>query len=213
MNKTPEARFLRDSIDAAKTLLSNFNSFVDPSDAFRFMPLRYYLCVIYSTCFLYKARTIGLLGNDETSMKRMVNDAIDRLQQASACPNDLGDRFSNLIKMLWNNPSTTNVCAVNGTTNATQSTAPPPNPTSDPWADVQPLDPLLLQANTADDLSWVDLGAMTDFAFTNNDTPSDGYAAFDTFGTSPNTSAEFPLLDHSMMNDWLDLAASPQIIF
>ncbi|TKA38983.1 hypothetical protein B0A49_13478, partial [Cryomyces minteri] len=35
----PDARFIYDSIDAAKSLLSIFNSFVDPVACFRFMPL------------------------------------------------------------------------------------------------------------------------------------------------------------------------------
>lgn len=59
---TPDARFIYDSIDAAKSLLSTFNSFVDPRETFRFMPLRYYLYVIYGACFLYKARATGVMG-------------------------------------------------------------------------------------------------------------------------------------------------------
>lgn len=55
---TPDARFVYDSIDAAKSLLSTFNSFVSPSETFRYMPLRYYLYVIYSACFLYKVRKV-----------------------------------------------------------------------------------------------------------------------------------------------------------
>jgi hypothetical protein len=34
---TPDARFIYDSIDAAKSLLSTFNSFVDPVETFRFV--------------------------------------------------------------------------------------------------------------------------------------------------------------------------------
>ena len=36
---TPDARFIYDSIDAAKSLLSTFNSFVDPVETFRYMPM------------------------------------------------------------------------------------------------------------------------------------------------------------------------------
>ena len=83
---TPDARFIYDSIDAAKSLLSTFNSFVDPYETFRFMPLRYYLYVIYSACFLYKST--GIMGGDSRgSVKRIITDTIDRLQKASACKN------------------------------------------------------------------------------------------------------------------------------
>ncbi len=102
---TPDARFIYDSIDAAKSLLSTFNSFVDPCETFRYMPLRYYLYVIYSACFLYKARSTGVMGGDSRgTVKQMITDTIDRLQKASACSNDVGDRYSRLIKLLWRKP-------------------------------------------------------------------------------------------------------------
>ncbi|KAK4978514.1 hypothetical protein LTR66_010544, partial [Elasticomyces elasticus] len=101
----PDARFIYDSIDAAKALLSTFNSFIDPVTCFRFMPLRFYLYVIWCACFLYKARETGVMGNDARGgVRRMVNDAVDRLQKASACANDVGDRYSRLIRLLWRKP-------------------------------------------------------------------------------------------------------------
>lgn len=102
---TDTSTLVYDSIDAAKSLLSTFNSFVDPVETFRFMPLRYYLYVIYSACFLYKARSTGVMGGDTRgSIKRMITDTIDRLQKASACANDVGDRYSRLIRLLWRKP-------------------------------------------------------------------------------------------------------------
>lgn len=101
---TPDARFIYDSVDAAKCILNTFNSFVDPVSTFRYMPLRYYLYVIYSACFLYKARSTGVLGSDRGSVKCTIKDTVERLQKASACTNDIGDRYSKLIQLLWRKP-------------------------------------------------------------------------------------------------------------
>ncbi len=49
----PDARFIYEALDAAKSLLSTFNNFVDPQ-TLRYMPSYYYLFIIYSAVFLYK---------------------------------------------------------------------------------------------------------------------------------------------------------------
>lgn len=49
----PDARFIYEALDAAKSLLSTFNNFVDP-ETLRYMPSSYYLFIIYSAVFLYK---------------------------------------------------------------------------------------------------------------------------------------------------------------
>lgn len=49
----PDARFIYEALDAAKSLLSTFNNFVDPQ-TLRYMPSSYYLFIIYSAVFLYK---------------------------------------------------------------------------------------------------------------------------------------------------------------
>jgi hypothetical protein len=49
----PDARFIYEAVDAAKSLLSTFNNFVDPQ-TLRYMPSSYYLFIIYSAVFLYK---------------------------------------------------------------------------------------------------------------------------------------------------------------
>jgi hypothetical protein len=41
----PDARFIYESLDAAKSLLVTVNNFVDPETCLRYMPLRFYLCV------------------------------------------------------------------------------------------------------------------------------------------------------------------------
>ena len=49
----PDARFIYEALDAAKSLLSTFNNSVDP-ETLRYMPSSYYLFIIYSAVFLYK---------------------------------------------------------------------------------------------------------------------------------------------------------------
>lgn len=50
----PDARFIYESLDAAKSLLTTLNNFVDPEHCLRCMPSRFYLYIIYSAVFLYK---------------------------------------------------------------------------------------------------------------------------------------------------------------
>jgi hypothetical protein len=51
---TPDARFIYEAIDAAKSLLTRVNEFVGP-ETLRYMPCTNYLFIIYSAVFLYKA--------------------------------------------------------------------------------------------------------------------------------------------------------------
>lgn len=50
----PDARFIYESIDAASSLLSILNSFIDPVAGLKCMPLKYCLYVIYAAVFLFK---------------------------------------------------------------------------------------------------------------------------------------------------------------
>lgn len=50
----PDARFIYESIDAANSLLGTFNGFIDPVAGLKYMPLKYYLYVIYAAVFLFK---------------------------------------------------------------------------------------------------------------------------------------------------------------
>ena len=167
----PDARFIYDSIDAAKSLLSTFNSFVDPVETFRFMPLRYYLYIIYSACFLYKARSTGVMGSDTRgSTKTLVTDTIDKLQKASACPNDVGDRYSRLIRLLWRKPpSRTSVAE--GSAATRPATAQARGPTlrySDADQEHSKYDYARTTAPSINTFSWLDLPAVVDYATQNN---------------------------------------------
>jgi len=54
----PDARFIYEALDAAKSLLSTFNTLVEP-ETLRYMPSSYYLFIIYSAVFLYKVFGCG----------------------------------------------------------------------------------------------------------------------------------------------------------
>ncbi|KAL1893018.1 hypothetical protein Sste5346_006699 [Sporothrix stenoceras] len=98
----PDARFIYESIDAANTLLSTLNDFIDPATALRYMPLKYYLYVIYAAVFLFKARVAGALAGDSgSSARRTINVTIDRLQKSSVNPHGLGQRYARSLYLLW----------------------------------------------------------------------------------------------------------------
>lgn len=99
---TPDARFIYESIDAANTLLSTLNDFIDPASALRYMPLKYFLYVIYAAVFLFKARVAGALaGDSSSSARRTINVTIERLQKSSVNPHSLGQRYARSLYLLW----------------------------------------------------------------------------------------------------------------
>lgn len=51
---SPDARFIYEAIDAANSLIGTLNSFIDPVQGLRYMPLKYYLYVIHAAVFLFK---------------------------------------------------------------------------------------------------------------------------------------------------------------
>lgn len=52
----PDARFIYESIDAANSLLSLLNSYIDPETGLKYMPMKFYLYIIYAAVFLLKVR-------------------------------------------------------------------------------------------------------------------------------------------------------------
>ena len=197
---TPDARFIYDSIDAAKSLLSTFNSFVDPYETFRFMPLRYYLYVIYSACFLYKARSTGVMGGDSRgNIKRMITDAIDRLQKASACKNDVGERYSRLIRLLWRkHPGRGSIAEPNeAATQPTTAQAVASTGNGNVEAMDQAMYDTVAQQPSINTFSWLDLPAVGDFALTNNGSIAGSFDGVDRFDDS--STEGFVGFDQSMM--------------
>lgn len=98
----PDARFIYESIDAANSLLGTLNSFIDPVMGLKYMPLKYYLYVIYAAVFLFKARLAGAINaSDTTGMRRAIHETITRLQKASDNPQSVGHRYARSLRLLW----------------------------------------------------------------------------------------------------------------
>ncbi|KAH4122214.1 hypothetical protein HBI25_087430 [Parastagonospora nodorum] len=101
-----DARFIYEGLDAAKAILTTVNNFVDPERSLRFMPLRYYLYLVYAGVFLYRARCTGVISNDEDrAIRAMINETVTRLQRSSVGSGTgiqhPGSRYSQLLKLLW----------------------------------------------------------------------------------------------------------------
>ena len=57
----PDARFIYESVDSAKSILTTVNNFVDPQDCLRYLPLRFHLYIVHGTVFLYKVTVFDLV--------------------------------------------------------------------------------------------------------------------------------------------------------
>ncbi|EQL04221.1 C6 transcription factor [Ophiocordyceps sinensis CO18] len=103
----PDARFIYESIDAANSLLSILNSFIDPVAGLKCMPLKYCLYVIYAAVFLFKARLAGAITSQgEGGVRRAIQGTITQLQKTSNNPHSLGRRYATSLRLLWRKPST-----------------------------------------------------------------------------------------------------------
>ena len=101
-----DARFIYEGLDAAKAILTTVNNFVDPERSLRFMPLRYYLYLVYAGVFLYRARCTGVISADEDrAIRAMINETVARLQRSAVGSGSgiqhPGSRYSQLLKLLW----------------------------------------------------------------------------------------------------------------
>ncbi|KAM5344906.1 hypothetical protein ACJ41O_010768 [Fusarium nematophilum] len=98
----PDARFIYESIDAANSLLCTLNGFIDPEEAFRYMPLKFYLYVIYAAVFLFKAILSGAIkASDARGVRRAIHETISRLQKTSSNRQGLGQRYARSLRLLW----------------------------------------------------------------------------------------------------------------
>ncbi|OJJ45642.1 hypothetical protein ASPZODRAFT_152678 [Penicilliopsis zonata CBS 506.65] len=96
-----DARFIFESIDAAKAYLSILVDTVDPEKHLHFMPLRFYLYGIYAAVFLYKARSFGVLHSEEFQLRDLITRMTEVLHRASTGPDDIGARYARLLELLW----------------------------------------------------------------------------------------------------------------
>lgn len=157
----PDARFLYEAIDAANSLLSTINNYVDPENGLRFMPFKYYLYVIYAAVFLFKARTAGAIDAEASnSVRRAVTVAIERFQKSAVNSNSLGHRYSRLLHLLWRK-------------SPPSAQAPAATPHN---AVVGPLDPMLtmnagmnIDFDPLSGFSWRDLGSVGQFITSDSD--------------------------------------------
>lgn len=103
----PDARFIYESVDAAKTLLSIITSYIDAENCLRYLPLRFSLYCVNSAVFLYKAWSFEVLSTQEKlGIRHMIKDVIRHLQKASVRPNDFHSRYSELLDRLWQRKDT-----------------------------------------------------------------------------------------------------------
>jgi hypothetical protein len=202
----PDARFIYEALDAAKSLLSTFNNFVDPQ-TLRYMPSSYYLFIIYSAVFLYKvtfiiplpkgssndpqARSTTTMTDEERlGVRHMINQTIERLQKASVGANHMGSRYARLLQLLWRKPPKRNGRvgdlrhqSIDGRFNTPATINP--NDNSQP----QNFDPNNFNSGmggmgginapingTGSGFSWLDLGATWNFATQNGGNSSSGSA-------------------------------------
>ena len=100
----PDARFVYSAIEAALSLLRKFNDQIDVK-TLRCMPICYYLFVIYSGVFLYKACLTTDMSKDEIrEVPGLIQAAIERLQRASGNNSHMGhmgSRYAKLLQLLW----------------------------------------------------------------------------------------------------------------
>ncbi|KAF0315861.1 hypothetical protein GQ607_016880, partial [Colletotrichum asianum] len=121
---TPDARFIYESMDAANSLLNILNTSVDPVTGLRYMPLKYYLYVIYAAVFLFKARLAGALGAEASdSVRRSISVTITCLQRSSISPHSLGHRYASLLSLLWRSKSASSSTSPKATTSTAAATA------------------------------------------------------------------------------------------
>ncbi|RHZ62309.1 uncharacterized protein CDV56_108325 [Aspergillus thermomutatus] len=172
-----DARFIYESVDAAKAYLTILVDEVHPEKHLHFMPLRFYLYGIYAAVFLYKARSFGvMLNSEETKVRELVTRTTEVLKRASAGPDDIGARYARLLELLWQSK---------------------PAPAVSPTATHRSSD--LLMQNTlnrlpeqsnyvhfspANDFSWLDLEAVGDFV-SGDQMPGTGTLAFHAFQQEP----------------------------
>lgn len=145
----PDARFIYESIDAANSLLSILNSFIDPVAGLKCMPLKYCLYVIYAAVFLFKvkmplppaymypyqdvdklkqARLAGAISSDgDRGVRHAIHGTITQLQKTSNNPHSLGRRYATSLRLLWRKS-----CAKPSSKSMARShpVAEPPTPTT-----------------------------------------------------------------------------------
>ncbi|KAL4774476.1 hypothetical protein BDW60DRAFT_205049 [Aspergillus nidulans var. acristatus] len=153
-----DARFIIESLDAAKVYLTILVETADPEKHLHFMPLRFYLYGIYAAVFLYKARSFGvMLPAEEMNVRELVTRTTEVLKRASAGPDDIGARYSRLLELLWR-PKATAPASPAGTQQSNDIVMQNTNSISQ----CMPGQDSYVHFSPANDFSWLDLEALNE---------------------------------------------------
>lgn len=168
-----DARFIYEGLDAAKSLLTTMNNFVDAERSLRYMPLRFYLFTVYAGVFLYHARTVGVMSpEEETSVRRMISQTVTVLQKSGVGDQHPGSRYSQLLKLLWEKVDRKSKKETRNPATLENPYRPGSNSAATP-ASVSTLSAGALEspavAEQMGDFSWTDLDAIGNFALNGND--------------------------------------------
>ncbi|KAM4064424.1 fungal zn(2)-Cys(6) binuclear cluster domain-containing protein [Hirsutella rhossiliensis] len=156
----PDARFIYESIDAANSLLSILNTFIDPVAGLKCMPLKYCLYVIYAAVFLFKARLAGAIsGEGDGGVRRAIQGTITQLQKTSNNPHSLGRRYATSLRLLWRkSPSKHSAKASSRTESAREPPTPAQGAPSRPEA--MPAGEKAMEMDPLNGFSWRDLDSL-----------------------------------------------------
>ncbi|KAJ9271226.1 transcriptional regulator family: Fungal Specific TF [Paecilomyces variotii] len=174
LSSMQDARFIYDSVDAAKAYLNLLVRDVDPERHLRYMPLRFYFYGIYAAVFLYKARSFGVLRpKEELVVRELVSRTTEKLNRASPGPDDIGSRYARLLELLWKPKSTITALPSPQETHLSNDVPVPAPIPSVPEA-------CYMQFSPANDFSWLDLEAVGDYVDPEQMTGTD-ILGFDSF--------------------------------
>lgn len=149
-----------------------------------------------------------MAGDTKGVVKRLISDTLDNLQKSSACPNDIGDRYSKLLRLLWRRPP--------GGRGGRNSIVDPGDPmpatmhrSVEGEGDGAHTIPVDAPPPSINAFSWLDLGAVGDFAVENNNSISgsmmDGLDSFDDSSADGFSQLGY---DAKMTQFWNDMSPS-----
>ena len=109
---------------------------------------------------IFQARSFGVMNpQEETGVREMISQTVDRLRRASAGPDDIGCRYARLLELLWKPKPTP---ANNTTQEAPLSANSNDLQLSGSLSNIGP-EPNLFEFSPANDFSWLDLSAVGDY--------------------------------------------------
>ncbi|KAF1988858.1 hypothetical protein K402DRAFT_21281 [Aulographum hederae CBS 113979] len=97
------AHFVYEGLDAAKSILSTLNQFIDPESTLRYFPIKHHLYLVYASVFLLRACCVGVVPPSEVhGIRSMVIDTANRMHRSavSASEGEIGTRYSQLLRLL-----------------------------------------------------------------------------------------------------------------